>query len=118
MDIQTTNAAATPPVIRREDYRSPLWLVPRTTLDFDLDPKATRVRARLEVERVGTHDQPLRLDGDGLTPLRVSVDGRALEPADWQLKEGALVIALSGPAHVVETEVEVMPTANTQLMGL
>ncbi|MCW2367977.1 aminopeptidase N [Sphingobium sp. B11D3D] len=118
MDIQTTQAAATPPVIRREDYRPPLWQVPQISLDFDLDARATRVKARLEVTRAGDHAQPLRLDGDGLTPLRVTVDGRALAPSDWRLEDGALLIPLTGDSHVVETEVEINPAANTQLMGL
>lgn len=118
METQITSTAATPPVIRREDYRPPLWLVPDISLTFDLDPQATRVAARLSVTRAGTHDRPLRLDGDGLTPLSVSVDGKALAPADWRMEEGTLIIALPGDAHVVETLVEIAPAANTQLMGL
>ncbi|ODT90711.1 MAG: aminopeptidase N, partial [Sphingobium sp. SCN 64-10] len=118
MDTQITSTAATPPVIRREDYRPPLWLVPDISLTFDLDPQATRVAARLSVTRAGTHDRPLRLDGDGLTPLSVSVDGKALAPADWRMDGGTLIIALPGDAHVVETLVEIAPAANTQLMGL
>lgn len=50
--------------IRREDYRPPDWLVPDIQLDFTLDAAATRVRATLAVVRNGTHDRPLRLDGD------------------------------------------------------
>jgi len=117
-DIQQTDAPATPLVIRREDYRPPLWLVPETRLTFDLDPQATRVTARLSVTRAGGHDRPLRLDGDGLTPLAVSVDGVPLAPADWRMEGGTLIIALPGDAHVVETQVEIAPAANTQLMGL
>ena len=117
-DIQSTDAPATPPVIHREDYRPPFWLVPRIALEFDLAPDATRVKARLEVTRAGTHDRPLRLDGDGLMPLAVRVDGEALAPADWRMEGGTLIVALPGEAHVVETEVEIAPAANTQLMGL
>ena len=113
LDIQ--NAAAPPVLIRREDYRPPDWLVPDIALDFDLDAARTRVTARLTVVRNGTHDRPLRLDGDGLTPLAVRVDGA---PADWSLDAGTLVIALSGDQAVVETEVEIAPETNTQLMGL
>ena len=118
MDIQQTDAPATPPVIRREDYRPPLWLVPEIALAVDLDAQATRVHATLRVTRAGGHDRPLRLDGDGLVPLAIRVDGKPLAAADWRLEEGALVVALPGDAHVVETEVEISPAANTQLMGL
>jgi aminopeptidase N len=114
LDIQ--NAAAIPPaLIRREDYRPPDWLVPDIALDFDLEAARTRVTARLTVARNGAHDRPLRLDGDGLTPLAVRVDGAA---ADWSLEAGTLVIALSGDQAVVETDVEIAPETNTQLMGL
>ncbi|HZV18581.1 MAG TPA: aminopeptidase N [Sphingobium sp.] len=118
MDIQQTDAPATPPVIRCEDYRPPLWLVPEITLVLDLDAQVTRVRATLHVTRAGNHDRPLRLDGDGLAPLAIRVDGKPLAAQDWRLEDGALIIALPGHAHVVETEVEINPAANTQLMGL
>ncbi len=107
--------AATPHVTRREDYRAPDWLVPEIALDLDLDPAATRVTAVLTVERNGAHDRVLRLDGDGLTPLSVRVDGA---DATYEMDGPALVIALPGVTHVVETQVEIAPERNTQLMGL
>lgn len=114
LDIQT--AAAAPPVaIRREDYRAPDWLVPEVALEFDLDAVKTRVKARLSVVRSGAHDRPLVLDGDGLVPLGVTVDGA---PADWRMDGPRLVIALSGTTHSIETEVEISPIANSTLMGL
>lgn len=114
--LDALSAPALPPVLRREDYRAPEWTVPETDLDFALDPSATRVRARLSVRRSGAHDAPLRLDGAGQVPLAVSVDGVAIN--DWRLEDETLVIPLSGDAHVVETEVEIAPDRNTQLMGL
>ncbi|RDE06152.1 aminopeptidase N [Sphingomonas aracearum] len=114
LDVQ--NSLAAPQVIRRQDYRPPDWQVPEVALDFALDPAATRVKARLEVVRTGAHDRPLVLDGDGLTPLSVTVDGVTIN--DWRLEDGRLVVPLPGSAHVVETEVELAPERNTQLMGL
>ena len=101
--------------IRREDYRRPDWLVPEIELSFDLDTEMTRVRARLSVERNGEHRRPLRLDGDELTPLRVTVDGAE---ADWRMDGPTLVVELSGERAEVETEVEIHPAANSRLMGL
>ncbi|HVJ00411.1 MAG TPA: aminopeptidase N [Sphingomonas sp.] len=114
LDVQ--NAAALPAVTRREDYRPPDWQVPTLALDVDLDAAETRVRATLSVERAGTHDRPLRLDGAGQVPLSVTVDGVAVN--DWRLEGETLVIPLSGAAHTVETEVVIAPDRNTQLMGL
>jgi len=101
--------------IRREDYRPPDWLVPEIALDFALDPEATRVRARLTVERNGEHHRPLRLDGDELEPLAVRVDGGE---AKWRMDGPALVIDLGCDRATVETEVEVQPSTNSKLMGL
>ncbi|MEH3102559.1 MAG: aminopeptidase N [Sphingomonas phyllosphaerae] len=113
-DARTT--PVTPAATRRGDYTPPAWLVPQVALDFALDPVATRVRARLDVTRNGAHDTPLRLDGAGQVPLSVTVDGQAIN--DWRIEGEQLVVPLPGDAHVVETEVEIAPDRNTQLMGL
>ncbi|GAA0331396.1 aminopeptidase N [Sphingomonas oligophenolica] len=113
LDVQT---AAHPHVTRREDYRPPDWLVPEIALDFDLDPAATRVKATLHVIRESAHDEPIRLDGGGQVPITVMVDGTPIN--DWRIEDETLVIPLSGSAHTIETEVEVAPERNTQLMGL
>ncbi|HET7709493.1 MAG TPA: aminopeptidase N [Sphingomicrobium sp.] len=113
-DIQQTETSV-PTTIRREDYRPPDWLVPTIALDFSLDPQATRVRATLNVERNGAHGRPLRLDGDGLTPLSVKVDGAE---TPWTMDGPSLVLDLAGDSGLVETEVEIAPAANTRLMGL
>ena len=110
------NSLAHPLVIRREEYTPPEWLVPETKLEFDLDPSVTRVTATLSVTRNGDHAKPLRLDGAGQKPLSVTVDGVAIN--DWRIDGEQLVIPLAGPVHVVETQVEIAPDRNTQLMGL
>ena len=116
--LDANAAAVTPhPAIRREDYRPPEWLVPEIALDFALDPARTRVKARLTVRRNGVHRHPLRLDGDGLAPLSVLVDGEELHDA-WRMDGAALVIDLPGADHLIETEVEIAPSANSALMGL
>ncbi len=118
LDVQTAApiAADTPHIVRREDYRPPDWLVPDIALDFDLAPGRTYVAARLSVTRNGDHDRPLVLDGDGLVPLSVKVDGQAVN--DWRMDSGKLVVPLTGATATIETEVETAPEQNTQLMGL
>jgi aminopeptidase N len=114
LDAQTAPAA--PPVaVRREDYRPSDWLVPEIALDFALDAEATRVTARLSVVRNGAHDRPLRLDGEDLKLVRLSVDGAPVEPS---YVDGVLTVPIVGDAAIVETEVEISPRANTRLMGL
>jgi aminopeptidase N len=110
-----TSPSAPPVAIRREDYRPPDWQVPEIALEFDLDPDRTLVRATLKVVREGADDAPLRLDGEGLKLLGLAVDGR---PCEHAMDGDCLVIPIDAPSAVVETEVEISPRANTQLMGL
>ncbi len=114
--LDSQNAPITPATIYRGDYAVPDWQVPTIQLDFNLAATCTRVRATLTVVRNGNHNRPLRLDGDGLTPVSVSVNG--MKVSDWRLSDGTLVIAISGETAVIETEVEIDPAANTKLMGL
>src|SRR5438270_1230089 len=117
-DIQTIAEAPPSPThvaIRREDYRPPDWLVPEIRLDFDLGLDRMRISATCSVERNGTHNRTLRLDGDELELVSVRVDG---QPADYRMDGAALVIEIAGERATVETEVVIHPAANTKLMGL
>jgi len=114
MDASLATPAA-PPVIRREDYRPPAWLVPEVALDFALGIDATTVIARLAVRRNGA-DAVLRLNGDGIAARRVLVDGAATNA--WRMDGDDLLIDLTGDAHAVEIETALNPAANSQLMGL
>jgi aminopeptidase N len=114
--LDAQNAVAAPPAaIRREDYKPPEWLVPEIALDFELGSERTVVRATLEVARNGSHHASLRLNGNGLTPASVTVDGA---PAQWTLDEGDLILAVAGDEAKVEIVTELNPRANTKLMGL
>ena len=117
LDARPAAVPAPPVAHHREDYRAPDWLVPDVALEFTLDPDATRVHARLTVERADDHRRPLRLEGDGLIPLEVKIDGEA-DADSWRLDGSALLIDLPGNRHVIETEVEIIPRSNSQLMGL
>jgi aminopeptidase N len=118
MMLDALKAASAPPTaVRREDYRPPEWLVPEIDLDFDLDAERSLVRSRLRVERseVGG-DAPLRLDGDGIVPLSVTLAGSG--EIGWRMEGGALLLDLPGDAHQIEIVTEIAPRANTKLMGL
>jgi aminopeptidase N len=109
---------ATPPTIRREDYRPFPWLVPEVALDFELGVAETRVEATLKVARnpAGDASDLLRLNGDGLTPEGVEVDG---EPVNsWVMEGDDLIVTLPGEAHSVRVVTKISPEANSKLMGL
>ncbi len=109
-------------VFKLEDYRPNDYLIPETKLIFRLSPQATRVTAVLTVERRDgvSASAPLVLDGDGLRLLRVEIDGRQLEPADYVATPDQLTITRvpATPGFQLVIETEVAPAGNETLMGL
>ncbi len=107
-----------PLVIRRKDYRPFGWLVPEIALDFDLGLEKTTARASLTVQRnaKADHTDTIRLNGDGIAPLEVKVDGEAIN--SWSMDGDDLMVPLLGDSHLIEITTEIDPSANTQLMGL
>ena len=115
------NPPPAPREVRRLDYRPPAWLVDTVRLHFDLHTGATRVRAELAIRRNPAHGEavPLRLDGEGLRLLALSLDGEALHGNRFTLEPGgALVVPDVPEAFTLATEVQIDPAANTELSGL
>ncbi|CAN5339229.1 aminopeptidase N [soil metagenome] len=108
----------TPQQIRLADYRPPAFLIDTVDLDFQLEPNATRVKARLAVRRNGEHADPLRLEGERLKLISIAVDGRVLADGDYAVTDEELTIAGVPDAFVLETEVEIDPEGNKALEGL
>ncbi|MGM0536359.1 MAG: aminopeptidase N [Pseudomonadota bacterium] len=102
------------------DYRPPAYRVTRTELTFDLDPVATRVKARLHLERHPEHEapSPLALDGEQLALKAIAVDGQPLEPDEYEVDETGLVVHRVPETFLLDTEVEIAPDGNTALSGL
>jgi len=102
---------------RLVDYQPPAFAIKSVDLAFSLDLLRTRVVSKLSVERQ-IAGAALRLDGETLELVRVSVDGRALSANEYTLDDASLTIHDLPDACVVETEVVINPTANTALSGL
>ncbi|MET0254248.1 MAG: aminopeptidase N [Luteibacter sp.] len=103
-------------VIRLADYRAPAWAVEHTTLSFDLGIDRSEVTAILELRRRA--DEPVRLNGEGLELLELTVDGRALVEGEYILANGLLEIAIDGDRCTIGTRVAVRPAENTAFEGL
>jgi aminopeptidase N len=108
----------TPPPIRLSDYRPPSFLIEEALLTFDLQPSATRVKAKLAVRRNGDPSAALRFNGERLTLISVAIDGRTLDASQFTLDPEFLTIADAPDAFVLETEVEIDPENNKALEGL
>src|SRR5260370_33136515 len=83
------------PPVRLQDYRPPDWLVETVDLDVSLDPKATRVRARLTLKPnpKAAAPAPLVLDCDRLDLRSLNLDGAPLAPALYVADTARLTLA-------------------------
>ncbi|CAN7409067.1 aminopeptidase N [Phenylobacterium sp. LjRoot225] len=108
----------TPPPIRLSDYRPPAFLIEEVLLTFDLQPNTTRVKAKLAVRRNGDHSAPLRFNGERLTLISATIDGRVVDEGQRTVDAEFLTIPGVPDAFVLETEVEIDPENNKALEGL
>jgi len=117
---ETAMTAHDPRTVRLAEYQPFSHLVDQVALTFQLDPQATRVRARLQMRpnpaaRAG---QDLRLDGEGLALQGCWISGVLVQAApDSTGLTLAASILPDGP-FVLETEVLIAPAGNTALEGL
>jgi aminopeptidase N len=115
----TSLREGSPPVIRREHYAAPAYLIDTVDLTFDLDPAKTRVLNRMRLRRnPDVPAQPLRLDGEDLNLARVLVNG---EGTSFKM-DGQRLVLEKLPEGPEPFELEIFttcnPAKNTQLMGL
>src|SRR5437588_231973 len=113
----------TPPqATRLADYRPPDFLIDSVALEFDLGDTDTRVKSHLVLRRnpaAAETGAPLRLDGDELTLVAISLDGALLGPSDYHLEaDGALVIPQTPDAFALDIATRIAPERNTALSGL
>lgn len=106
--------------IRLADYTPYPFTLERVTLRVRLAPRATRVSARLELAPQ-VDGAALVLDGEMLHLISVAIDGAPLGPNDYRVTPTGLTIypaALPDGPFSLETDVEIVPEANTALEGL
>ncbi len=115
-------AAEKPKTIRLADYRAPDFLVETIDLTFDLEPKATRVTAKSAFRRNPAHKKdekrPLVLDGEDMKLVSLTLDGRAVEKADYVVADETLTVAEVPDAFELTVVTEIAPEDNTRLEGL
>ena len=73
-----------PKTIYRKDYTEPDFLIRHVELVFEITEGNTRVTSSLRIQRNGSHELPLVLDGEGLGLISVSVDGGKLDEGAFQ----------------------------------
>ncbi|MCV2216369.1 aminopeptidase N [Thauera sp. Sel9] len=105
------------PTIQRADYRPLSWTVETVDLHFSLDPDATVVTNRMVcVRNRDAEVGPIRLWGEDLERLSLTVDGQA--PRGLREQGTLIEIDADGERVVVEVKTRIDPRANTTLSGL
>ena len=104
-----------------KDYRPPAYLVEQVELHFDLQPQDTIVAAELLMRRNADHgdDQmALRLDGEDMELVSLSVDGTELSSSEYFVDQGGLSIAAVPDNFTLNIVTKIAPADNTNLEGL
>ena len=103
-----------PRAIHLADYRAPEFRITTVHLDFALEPEATRITARLAIERANGNG-PLTLAGEEQELLSVTLNGAAV---DYHADARSLTIAQVPDRFTLEIVSRINPAANTALEGL
>ncbi len=113
---QIVNAQA----VYLKDYTPPVFLIERVSLVFKLYDDHTQVDSVLSIVRgPGFYEHaPLRLDGEQLTLLNVSLNGKALPKTEYSVDEHALTIPNVPASFEIAMSVNIYPHQNTALTGL
>jgi aminopeptidase N len=107
--------------IHLKDYTPYPFTVSTVHLRVELDPKQTTVTARSRFQRkpaAASQQTALELDGEQLTLLSVSVDGRTLDAGEYLFDNGKLRIAAVPEQFELEIITQIAPENNTSLTGL
>ncbi len=112
----------TPKTHHLKDYQPSEYLIERIDLRFELEPKDTRVNARMELVRNPQAPArglgPLRLDGENMELLALKIDGVALGADRYMCSSTGLLITAPPKRFTLEIETRLQPEANTALQGL
>ena len=117
------NAPAPPAraeVQRREDWRASDHELDEVELHFELDARRTCVRSTLAIRRRAhaAEDAPLVLDGRGLRPVALEIDGAPVESSRVEQGERTLTIRGVPERFTLRVVTELEPQHNLSGRGL
>src|SRR5689334_2678001 len=100
------------PQVNLQDYTPPAFVVYTIALEVDIREAQVTVHATLRVARNAAHGNaaaPLVLNGDTLDLVSVSIDGRALQPAEFAVDDHHLTVAKVPDTFTLDTVVRFDP---------
>jgi aminopeptidase N len=106
--------------IFRKDYTPFPWEIERVEFHFSIEDSFTRVKTRMRLRNRNpvSGSQDLCLDGKDLELRTIRIDGRALEPSDYEISGETMRVYAVPDQCLLETEVHIHPAKNTALEGL
>ena len=110
-----------PKVIHLKDYQVPDYLIDETHLTFELYEDRTMVHAQLVMRRnpeAGAGLPPLRLNGQDLELISLSINDRQLGLGDYEIGEESLTLQPDAASFTLDSTVVIHPESNTALEGL
>lgn len=105
-------------VVRLEDYKPYGWRLDSTDLSFDLYDIETFVEGKIQFVRDGSDSSNVRLHGEELELLHVSIDGRQLTNNEYSVDADGLTLFDVPDQFELGTKVRIHPESNTKLEGL
>ncbi len=113
-----------------KDYQYPVYIINRTELSFELEmtvpvgndfATVTIVKSRLEILRnhkADSRDETLTLNGQGLEPKSILLNGQPLSELDFEYTDDHLTIPDVPYSFILEIETWIKPEENKALEGL
>lgn len=103
-----------------KDYKPSNYLIEETHLTFELNESKTVVTARLHIvaNPENRESNRLVLEGVDLKLLSIKIDDQYLSESGFSVDKNQLIIYEAPEKFVLQTVVEINPSANTSLEGL
>ncbi|MEM5517729.1 aminopeptidase N [Henriciella sp. AS95] len=106
----------TPVSVKLENYKPYPFEIESVSLDFSLEPEATRVRTKMKVNRLRPGD--FVLDGVGMILHEIKLNDVVLDLEQYDRGDETLTLTSVPDSFTLETDVTINPAANTALSGL
>ncbi len=109
-----------PKVKYLKDYQPSPYLIEETHLTFNLDETKTLVTASLHFTKnpANPDNSPLVLNGVNLKLLSIKINNKDVPKSEFIVEDNYLTIKQVPDNFILETIVEINPSANTSLEGL
>jgi aminopeptidase N len=104
-----------------KDYQAPDYLIEQVKLHITLHATKTLVHSQLQIcrnQQIATHQRPLILHGEELECLKVIIDGKTLNEAQYQVQTDSLILDQVPQKFSLEILTRIAPQQNHALSGL